>query len=497
MVPVKNRIIEFWEQHPLAGIMILAIVFRMAAVVFSKGYGMHDDHFCVVDLAQLWVNGSHEWFRTSHLRSILYPGLHYLLFDLMQKCGIFDPQIKMYAVRFFNAAFSLLTVFYGYKTMLLFSDKKTARLAALLLALLWPMPFMSVRDLQEMVCIPPMMIGIYFLYRDRSHKTLFYLLFAGLFFGLAFTFRFQTMSIACTIGIVLLIMKRFKAAVTYGAGFFLSAFCLLGIPDWIWCGSPVFSFWRYVAYNSANGDAYATGPFYVYIGLIVGILIWKNHALIFWPTVVFFVIHSAYPNKQERFILPIIPFVVMLSVLGLRRYTETSAFWLKRKRLLQGLWGWFWVFNTGLLVLATFTYSKKARVETLSYLSRQQDLRGIVVETTDASIPKMPLFYLNKNVPVYSMTRSTPVDSIMREIERGGGVDRVVFLNSKNIDKRIDRMQSVLPRLTLEKMISPSLADKLLYFLNPKHNVNQTSYIYRIAPYSKPAFPESGNGRGQ
>jgi len=515
MKRILEKIKWYWGKNPLACIMLIAVVSRACAIVFAKGYGMDDDHFCVIDIAQKWLNGSKDWFgQSDNLRSFLYPGLHYLLFDLLQKIGIFDPQIKMYFVRFFNALFSLITVYFGYKTMKAVTSEKSAKLIGLLLAILWPMPFMSVRDLLEFACIPPMMIGIYFLYKnwnvhfcnssnsstgiiaplsENGHKIL-YAIVAGLAFGLAFTLRFQTLSIAGTIGLVLLVSKRIKESIVYGIAFFFSAFCFQGIPDWVLCGSPIISFWNYLTYNSANGDAYTTGPFYTYIGLIIGVLIpptsllllygfcrtWKKHALIFWPTMAFFIIHSIYPNKQERFILPILPFIAMLSVVGWQEFVEKSAYWQNKRKLLKGLWVWFWVFNSLLLLLTTFTYSKKSRVETLSYLYHCPDVTGAIIETSDAGVPHVPLFYLHKNIPLYCMTYGKNADSLRAEIQNGATPNRVVFLSANNLAKRINRMETILPGLVFEKTISPSIADQLLYFLNPKHNVNQTSYIYKV-----------------
>jgi hypothetical protein len=474
--------------------MIVAVVFRTFAVIFAKGYGMHDDHFCVIDIAQRWVDGSRDWLGSgTHWRSLVYPGLHYMLFEALQKFGITDPQAKMYVVRFLHGLFSLLTVLYGYKLMRLISDEKTARLTGLLLALLWPMPFMSVRNLQEFVCIPPMMMAVYYLYQGNSRKNIRYALVAGALFGLAFAVRFQTLSIAGTVGLVLLVTKQFRSVFIYGAGFLLSAFCFQGVTDWIGRGIPFKSFWDYVVYNSGAGEAYTTGPFYVYIGLIIGVLIppmsllllfgffrtWKKQALIFWPTLVFFVLHSAFPNKQERFILPVLPFITMLSVLGWQEYSKRSAYWNRHKKILRGFWTWFWVFNTLLLLLATFTYSKKSRVETLSYLSKQPDVTGVIVETTDASTPMMPLFYLNKNVPLYSMPVNKPLDSLKMEIGASPLPDCVIFLTAERLDSRVKRMEQIIPGLVFDRKIVPSIADQLLFFLNPKHNVNQTSYIYR------------------
>jgi len=42
---------------------------------------------------------------------LFFPGLHYVLFYTLQHLGLTNPQAKMFIVRFFLAAFSMMTVF--------------------------------------------------------------------------------------------------------------------------------------------------------------------------------------------------------------------------------------------------------------------------------------------------------------------------------------------------------------------------------------------------
>ena len=486
-----------WEKYPLSVIMGLAIAFRALAVLFAKGYGMHDDHFCVIEIAQGWLYGSREWFLTNHpIRSLVYPGLHYLLFGALEKLQVYDPQIKMYIVRFFHAAYSLITVYFGYKTALCIVDKKTANTVGLLLAIFWLFPFMAVRNLIEFVCIPPMIMGVYFIYKNPTIRggSIF---FSGICFGLAFALRFQTLSMAGIIGLLLLIKKEWKPVLYYSCGFLLSSFSIQGMSDWIGYGRPFASFIGYLLYNTENPYAFTTGPWYQYIGLLIAVFIppvsllllfgflrtWKKLPYIFWPTVAFLILHSIFPNKQERFILPVIPFVLMLSVIGWQEFVSRSGYWCKRPGLVKGLWGWFWIFNILLLCICSITYSKKARVETLSYLSHKTDVQGIIIESRDDAPPPAPLFYLGKSVPVFYAQPSKTVENLKREIDSSGTLPNyVVFLDGKNIGARIKKMNGFCGTLMFEQEIRPSFIDWLLYVMNPRHNVNQTSFVYKCAP---------------
>ena len=54
-----------WDRHPLALVMAVAAVLRLAAALLSRGYAFHDDHFEVVEVAQHWVDGLRDWLGRS------------------------------------------------------------------------------------------------------------------------------------------------------------------------------------------------------------------------------------------------------------------------------------------------------------------------------------------------------------------------------------------------------------------------------------------------
>ncbi|WP_240731390.1 glycosyltransferase family protein [Hymenobacter radiodurans] len=142
---------------PLRTILLLALGLRVLAAFFSKGYAFHDDHFDVISIAQDWVYGLTTWLHQPlpPRHSMTYTGLHYGLFWLLDAVGFTNPDAKMTLVRLLHGVYSLLTVYLGYKITEQLAGETYARRAGLLLAVLWFMPFMSVRNLVEMVCIPP------------------------------------------------------------------------------------------------------------------------------------------------------------------------------------------------------------------------------------------------------------------------------------------------------------------------------------------------------
>lgn len=491
---------RLWQRHPLAAILILAAAARLAAALFSKGYATSDDHFLVIEIAQRWLEGFPDWFDRGHAvgHSLVYPGLHYLLFAGLEALGLTDPQGKMLVVRLLHAAWSLPVVWFGMRLAAAMGDKTDLRAAGLLLALFWVLPFMSVRNLQEAVCLPPVMAGLWWAVRgDREGGRRWWLL-AGAAFGIAFAFRYQILAMPAGVGLVLLLERRVRPLLLFSAGLLGGAMALQGMVDWIAWGMPFSSFASYVQNNIARRYGFTTGPWYRYLVLVLGVTIppvslllgwgflrqWRRHALVFAPAALFLLLHALFPNKQERFVLPFLPLFLVLGVTGWRAVAAASPFWRRRPSLQRGLWRWFWIVNTLLLAVVTTTYSRKTRVETLTYLSRQEDLRSIVMETWRTGVPFPPVFYLNRyDVGIFTYPGGAPPDSLLRGIAASPRPmpNYVVFWGERDLERRGARFAATFGvELQFRRRIHPSRIDRLLYRLNPRRNVNQTVNIYRI-----------------
>ena len=499
----RARLRAGWERHPFPVILGLAAALRLLAAFLSRGYGMHDDHFLVVEVAQRWAEG--RWDLSDEMvamRSLVYPWLHAGLFRAMDRLGLSDPQGKMLAVRLLHAAWSLLTVFAGYRAALALSGERAARQAGLLLAAFWVMPFMSVRNLIEVVSQPLLALAALLLVRRRRPEgglperggDAFA---AGLLLGLAFVFRFQNLVVPAAAFAVLLAMRRLSSALLLALGTALSAGLIQGGSDWLGFGSPFASVRAYLAYNAdpAHVAGYPQGPWFQYLGTLAGVLVpptsllllWgfarsiRRAAVVFWPTFAFLALHSAYPGKQERFLLPVLPLVLLLAAVGLFAPYSKPPFWERHRRLARGLWIWFWAVNALLLALYTPTYSKRSRVESLSLLREESGVTGVVWETGPSNETPPPVFYLARDVPVYLAWQGKPLEALRAEIEGSGRArpNRAVFLGDRDLEGRVARLEGVLGRLSLEHTVAPSLVDDLLHRMNPRHNVNLTAFVYR------------------
>ena len=495
----------YFNQHPLRTAIFLGLIVRLLATIFSKGFGFFDDHFLVIEASQSWVDGYdyNNWLPTSEDPSrqpqghpFFYVGIHYFILKFLTICGLTDPQGKMYVVRLLHALWSLLIIYYGFKITYKKSNLKVASWVAIALALYWFIPFLSVRNLVETVCIPPMIIATWLAIKNNdkiSNKSAFYI---GALFAISFSIRFQTSIFAAGFGLALILIKTpFKTLVMVALGFISIASITQGIGDIYFWKKPFVEFLAYVQYNIDNANNYGVDVWHMYISIILGLLIpplsilvfigyfknWKKEPILFWPTFLFFIFHTYFPNKQERFILPVIPFIIILGFIGayqiILKYNFENKKWFKNTII------FCLVINFILLPMLTFSYSKRNRVEAMTYISKQKDCVRIIIEDSnldDFTMP--PQYYLQNWKSVYGITKQFTPDSMLRHYNGLSIKERpnyVVFMQAENINERVDSLRKRFPSLKYITTIEPSLIDKTMHYLNPV-NDNQTTYIYKI-----------------
>ena len=467
---------------------------------------MFDDHYLVVEAAQSWVDGAdyNNWLPWNQSNpqpgghSFFYPGLHFLLFWFLQNVlGILEPQTKMYIVRFLHAFYSLLVIYLGYRITERLSNREIAKHVGLLLALLWFFPILSVKNLVELVCIPPLLAVAYNLIKFESSSLKKYLVYAGIFMGISIGIRYQTGFFAMGFGIYLLLRKHLLGAIIFGVTGIGMFVVTQGADVFLW-GYPLAEFGEYVRYNIEHRVSYFDRPWYMYLGTLGGILIpplslmlfagyvkgWRKYLILVLPSFLFFAFHSYFPNKQERFVLPFVPFLIMVGLMGWHEIKQ-GAFWQSRPGLIKGGLTFFWVLNTIALLFLTPAYTKRSQVEVMTWLRQQPDYRNLVVEGSHTDTPaKPPLFYLGNWQPYFFTSKSSYTAKIVRKHNDFFGEDAtpnyVVFMDEADFDARKQRFEEGY-RCDLELMatIEPSYIDALLHTLNP-NNENYTARIYKI-----------------
>lgn len=470
---------------------------------------MHDDMFGPVQSMQEALEDFNT-VKNDEPRLILYPFVQYIIFYICEFFKIFDPQSKMYVVRIVHSLYSILTVYLSYKITLLISNKKNANQVGIIVALFWILPYMSVRNLVEVFSIPPLMAGVYYIIqtlnreknkilnsKEKMLSNNILIIIAGIFFSLAFVIRYQTAFIPFGIGIVFLFNKKFKEFGLLTISILILSSLLLVIPEYLIWNKTFYHITNYIL-NSTNFAGYPVSPWYNIPLLLIGILIppfgiilfysffktWKKYAILFIPTLCFIIFHTIYPNKQERFILTIVPLFIILCITGWNEFVKKSKFWRNHQYLIKFNWIWFWIINIILLTIFTFTYSKKTRVEAFTYLSKQ-NVNAIVIEMNETDTYFAPIFYLgnNKNKPIYYLYKGYMPKELINNVSLNFNTNPnyAIFFDNKELKKRINNFEKNFQcQLQLNTKIIPGLLDRILYCTNPKHNKNYTAYIFKI-----------------
>jgi len=521
---VKN----YYKNNPLYFILFVGLLLRLIAAFFSKGYAFHDDHFCVIRVAQNWALGLPHWLEMGEppKHSMLYAAVNAVFLWLLEIIGINDPIHKTTFIRVIHAFYSLLTIYFAYKIVAIISNAKYAILVAWVLALIWFMPYLSVKFLAELVCVPIILAGFYqiLLANQTQKKVLLKYALAGCLFGLAFSIRLHTILFAGGLGLVLLFRKQWYESILFTLGYLIAAFLIIGATDQILFEYPFHSIVNYFEHNSENANNYIQGSLFKFTFTTLGFLVppislmlifgylrsFKLEPMMFVAAAVFFIFHSVFPNQQERFILPVLPLFIILGVIGWQNFKANSTFWMKRKSLLNGFWKFFWVVNIIVSLALALTFSKKDRVAPLHYLANKTDVASVVIEN-ERSVKQVPAYYLGTNSADYGQFDTNilglkqfkqnkeyldPDYKLIFTLDANGSIDvlkaqmksvekvpnYIVFQGDNELEKRKARVKTLFPKSTFEliETIEPSNFDKLLHFFNPRIHRNQTAYIYKI-----------------
>lgn len=522
-------------------ILFVALIFRLFAAIFSAGYGMHDDHFLIIEAASSWSDGfdynnwlpwspNNQGFPDGH--SFTYVGLNYIYFVVFKFLGFSDPKTLMLFNRLFHALFSMLIVFYGIKITQYISNRKNAVIVGWLLALLWLMPFLSIRNLVEVTAIPFVLAGVWVALQDKKKASLFW---AGILIGMAVAFRYQVGIFAVGMAAYYFFKWHWKQFFLFCSGVLVTFAITQGVVDYFIWGYPFAEFIGYVIYNSNQGPQYMPNTnyfmyflvvfgvllvpfglliargffrfpkqqFWVYvpaaITLLLGIylpayqLYWvlavvgvlivyglmgklKNIPsiwMIYLPTIFFILFHTFYPNRQERFVLTVLPLVIILGVAGFEAL-RTSSFWEKSWKI---SWRIFWIINIPLLLFTTFTSSKISRVNAMySLYGENVTGKSILLEASgNSSTSMMPRFYADEWYVGISEREEASQPLLVHE---GNQYDFIFFFGEDVLEKRIGEYKAIYPKMQLVQKCEPSTMDKILFKMNPR-NSNQYIEVWR------------------
>lgn len=499
---------KLWEEQPLTAVVLIALVVRVIAAIWAPGYLFHDDHYVIVEPASSWADGAdfNHWLPWSkgntgpQWTSMFYVGTVWLMFEGLQAGGVEHPGDQMLVIRLVHALWSLLTVYFGFLIARRFSDWKTARTVGLLIALFAFLPNLSGKQLQEMVCIPPIMGGLWWLVKSGGKQVpLRHAITGGLIIGFAVGLRYQAGIIPLFAGIALVFSRNFKAFLAFGVASAVT-FSLSQLQDFFLWGRPFAHLQAYMEYNSnpENIQRYIILPWYNYAFTLLGFLIppaslmllfgfWRESRralVIVLPVTAFIVFHSIYPNKQERFLLPVIPLLITVGTVGWYRFKAGSRFWAKARGLHTALWVLFWLINIPALLVFSTSGSKTQKIEAMIWLYERGDLRTFVHEYSHTgSAPMPPQHYANNWRGYHIIQSDTNLPAYYDYLMEQDSLRRpnyIVFVDEDQLQERVNRIDSVFGGISMAHAFYPGRMDRIFNRLNPKYNTAENLYVYKI-----------------
>ena len=463
--------------------LIAGGVLRLLAAVFSQGFLASDDHHVVINAADQIATGA--GLAVTYARSALFPGVIAGIMTVGRSVGLPDPGHEMLLIRLCQAAYSLLVVYFVYRILERALDKDSAVLGGLMAAVFFAMPVTGVHQLEESVCQVPLLAACWWWQRaeDWRHGAL-----AGAALGIAFVLRFPLIGFVAAFVVLVLWHPRpwsHKAAFVGGLALVI---VLQGYSNAVINHQWWYSFIHRLGAMlhpqrmALESDGYPSGPPWQYILTLlvafippVSILLLaaavkgaRQLSMLGLATLAFLVSHSIIANKQERFLLPILPILFILIVAGL----PWLAAQLARAQLYRGMWWYFWSVNAALLIALTFSFSKKDRVAPLLYVYRRHDATGVLIAQ----------YAYTFHVPDYYLGRPRPALLVLQRGDAMPVADSAinyVVLYSDSLDVDRASLEGALhKRLTLLTVVTPSLTDRLAHAINPRHNKTRTAAVY-------------------
>lgn len=481
-------------------LLLLGAGVRFIAAVWSKGFLTLDDHFNLVVDADMLSRGIA--LPPSYKDSILYPGIVSFIMSAVRLLEIISPDIEMVIIRFVHAGISLFVIYFVYKILDALMDEETATIGGLLMSVFYIVPIFSVHQFEEVVCQVPLLAGIWFVMKQNiaEKKKKIELILAGVFFGIALIIRFPLLSFIAPFLIFLCWKKETRKYCLYVIAGFLFVLLLQSISNIFINGMFGYSLLHNygILFTSSKElltqtDGYPAGPWYRYIVTLFGIFLppfsilffiaaffgGKKYSALGISTLVFIVAHSLIANKQERFLLPILPVLFLLAAIGFEKIKIRCEETMWRWRSYKILWLCFIIINMFLLSISLVHYGKKDRVEPLVYLSTKKDAHNIVVAQYSYNF-FVPDYYLGTKHPsiiIWKDFRNIHLD--MQKIKSIVPPPNYLVLYSDIPETDRKFLEIILHKqLIFETTIQPSIGDYLAHLFNPKFNKSNAAYVY-------------------
>ena len=468
-------------KHRLLGLWAVAVVARVAYALIAPGFHARDDYFHVLAPALQWIDEpSWIWALSdtpgAGIRSHLLPRI---VQGLVELSASFTPTVQLQTIGAALALWSSLAVPLSWPIVTrLTSNPRYQDLLGALLALHPVLIYGAPKLLIEVHCLPLIVGAVSLLILNKRYTQVFI---SGLMFGLGVYVRYQAITIAPLALVWLFLNSKEVTAkvlnisvVIAGA---ITGICLGGIYDLFTDGRFLGPIIQNIEVNLVPSAELTRSSPLSYLGLLIALSCpWVLHRMKWSSTLKsplllslvvgissFVLVHSATPHKEERFLYPILPFLLL--VFGTLWLSIPEQFRRLRRSLL-----FFHLGLTGVLFSIHPQTGTRMALESVA----QTDARVLV-----SLGPEVQEFYLRpKSLPILRNRKFTT--AWLQEALKTTEEDQFFILSYQPQDASVVKtIQQNNLHCSNATNFSQNWADNLAYRLNPRHNLRRSPIITR------------------
>ena len=315
------------------------------------------------------------------------------------------------------------------------------------------------------------------------------ILFLGVVAGsLAFCARPQTGIINLVFFIIPLLHRRWMDLI--GASLLgLFFFVLSGIPDVFLRGEFHYSLKSVFFYNLAHGQSYNPQPWWFYFPILFlavgGLFLFAKYSKSTWQrilvmrsfwigTLLFLSTHMIFSNKFERFLIPIVPTLLLL----------VMPFWLElwqSRNARRIRWSLALIFNFALWPVVSFFTPQSNIIDLCFYLNNHESITQAQFDIQTFNL--FPEAFIARPVQIQMINTNEVLENLSQESAApgtNGSAGKYWILSKSDFLDWAEKHPEIKDRYLVEAWFQPNLIEKIAFKLNPEKNFRrQTIFLVR------------------
>lgn len=311
----------------LLAISVIGLILRIIAALDSSRLAHPDEIFQTLEPAHrlAYGYGVITWEWRDGIRSWVLP----LILAALMKCTAWIGQGSngyIASIHCILAMASMTTVWFGYMWAKRLDGIKAGVICSAACGCSYELVEFAPRTMPEVLAAHLLLVGLYYGTCSDRFSPRYRLFMAGVSCGLAVSLRIQLAPAICFL-ILYFCRSSWKGRLSAGISGFFLPMLLFGLADLITWRHMFQSFYLYFWENAIEGKSllYGSLPWYWYLvrlwrelGILTILAVFgsRRSPILGWIVLITLASHSLLDHKEFRFLYPIFPIIIVLSVLG-------------------------------------------------------------------------------------------------------------------------------------------------------------------------------------